>query len=129
MLAAEDLRILVVVEEGEFRSPGDEHGELGAQQEARNRAEALRPTTNVSERRGRPIVRPYERAHLAAPGEEFLFGCTLVRPCVSAQVWSRHSSLPFACDERLDEVLTRLGLGWLLLGAKVWAGLGVEASQ
>ncbi len=70
VLGAQDLRIGVIVEEAELRTPGDEHRELGIQQEADDRTQRLWPIRRRTERRARPVVRPHERAHQAAPRQE-----------------------------------------------------------
>ena len=70
VLGSEDRQIGVVVQECQFRSPGDEHRELGIEQKADDGAERLRPGLRTAERQIRPVVRAHQRAHDAAARQE-----------------------------------------------------------
>ena len=69
-LGSHGLAIGVVIELNELGAPPDEHRVVGIEQDAHRRAQTLRPGLRLSERRGRPVMGPRQRTHLAAAGEK-----------------------------------------------------------
>jgi hypothetical protein len=70
VLAAANDPIAVVVNLDEARPPDDADGQVRGEADVDCRAQALRPRLDRAERRPRPVHRPDQAAHLAAPGEE-----------------------------------------------------------
>jgi hypothetical protein len=73
LFAAQDA-VAVVVDLDVLRSPDDIDGEVGRQAQADGRAQALRPGGNRAQRRVGPVAAEDLRGHLAAAGQEGLFG-------------------------------------------------------
>ncbi len=70
VLRAEDRDVAVVIEEGEFGSPGAKHRVARIDHQFDHRAQRLRPPGRVADRRRRPVVGAHPLAHFAAALEE-----------------------------------------------------------
>nr|WP_253261893.1 hypothetical protein [Ramlibacter montanisoli] len=70
MLAAQDLRVAVVVEHLQLRAPGNEHGEAGAQHQVHHRTQRLRPLLWGPHVGARPVVRAHQPGHGRVAREE-----------------------------------------------------------
>src|SRR4029078_10110164 len=68
MLGAEDLGVRIVVEKAQLGSPRDEHREARLQEQGEERPQRRRPAVRWSERRGGPIMRAHQGAHVSTTG-------------------------------------------------------------
>ncbi len=66
----QQIRVGVVVEQGMPVTPGDEHRLVGAQRDRHQGLQRHRPVRRHAERRVRPGMRSYSRAHFTPAGEE-----------------------------------------------------------
>jgi hypothetical protein len=79
-LRTHSLTVGIIIELNEFRTPPNEHGMLGVEQQSYGRPKTLRPGFRRADRRRLPIMSAHERAHFAPAREESQPLATLPRP-------------------------------------------------
>ena len=72
-LRSHRLAVSVIVKLDEVRSPPDEHGMPGGEQQSHAGAQALRPGVGRAEWRRRPVMSAHEGAHFAAARQKIQF--------------------------------------------------------